>query len=125
VTPSSKDLRYNPSTRLDAKKIIANAKRFQDYDLGGHGLNDQRIPYGSSLNNFSILDIKKRIQNSLKESRNSVAIKSLAPLDANGSPTNISKFRSDMRGAYMKDNAYRMEFTRGHVERTIQQSHII
>jgi hypothetical protein len=47
-----------------------------------------------------------------------VAIKGLNPLDVPVSPTNIGKLKTDVRGAYSKDNAYKMEFTRGHMERT-------
>jgi hypothetical protein len=47
--------------RLDAKEIISQAKRFQDYELGGHGVQKNRVPYGSALNNFNIVDLKKKI----------------------------------------------------------------
>lgn len=54
-----------------------------------------------------------------------MALKGLNTIDMSGSPTNIGKFKTGLGGAYMKDNTYRMEFTRGHVERTTLMSHII
>ena len=77
------------------------------------------------MNNFNILDLKKRIQNSLKESRNSVALKSLNPVDFDRSPTNTDRCKANLSGAYTKNVAYKMEFTKGHVERTTKMSHII
>lgn len=41
------------------------------------------------------------------------------------SPIHTNFLKSDITGAYIKDNTYKMDFTRGHYERTIAQSHIV
>jgi len=48
----------SPSARLDAGKIYSFAKRFKDYELGGHGVETERIPYGSAANNMGALQMK-------------------------------------------------------------------
>jgi len=48
----------SPSARLDAGKIYSFARRFQDYELGGHGVEQDRTPYGSAYNNMNVLQIK-------------------------------------------------------------------
>ena len=53
-----------------------------------------------------------------------MAIKTLNPIDIDN-PTNNDRYKSDLRGAYSKNVAYKMEFTKGHVERTTKMSHII
>ena len=48
----------------------------------------------------------------------------LSPHKANaGIHTGLLK--AGFSGSYQKDHKYKMEFTKGHVERTIKQSHII
>ena len=49
------------SSALGAKKIISYAKRFQDYELGGHGVEKHRTPYGSAYNNMSRVEIEQRV----------------------------------------------------------------
>ena len=49
------------TARLNAKRIINQAKRFQDYDFNGHRENISRIGMGSGLNNMKIVDIKAKI----------------------------------------------------------------
>ena len=54
-----------------------------------------------------------------------MGLKTLNPIDTQGIDTNTSRFKADIKGAFLKDNTYKMEFTRGHVERTVKMSHII
>ena len=73
--------------------------------------------------------------------RNSLAVKTLEPLsldaipleplDNKMSPTKANagahrgQLKAGFSGTYQKDFKYKMEFTKGHVERTEKQSHII
>mmetsp|Transcript_30919 Transcript_30919/g.47295 ORF Transcript_30919/g.47295 Transcript_30919/m.47295 type:complete len:93 (-) Transcript_30919:383-661(-) len=38
------------------------AKKYVSYDLGGHSINQRRVNKGSPLNNFKILELKKKIE---------------------------------------------------------------
>lgn len=131
----------SPSTRLDAGKIYSFAKRFQDYELDGHGLEQARTPYGSAYNNMPILEMKTKMQRTMHKPRNSLAVKTLEPLsietipleplDNKLSPIKVNggvhkgQLRAGFSGTYQKDHKYKMIFTQGHVERTEKQSHII
>ena len=106
------DLRGGPikTPRLDAKTIISQAKKFQDYDLGGHNpLHDVRYAMGSGMsNNFNQLDLNKKIV-SFAKNRNSVSIKS-----------NRTMIMNDHRGSHVTSSARRDEITRGFHERTVK-----
>jgi len=91
------------------------------------------LPIGSSLNNFSIVELKKKIQDSVNKQKGknpTLKLQSSKPekiplLDTRAltiqSPSN-SPFRNDVRGAFTKNFNYRMEFTKGHYERTFLQN---
>ena len=52
----------SPLGRMDAgKNFQMFAKRFQELDLDGHGVEMNRTPYGSGYNNMPILDMKTKI----------------------------------------------------------------
>ena len=131
----------SPSGRLDAGKIYSFAKRFQDQDLGGHGVEMNRTPYGSAYNNMPISHQQNKMQRSMHKPRNSLAVKTLEPLsldsmpleplDNKMSPTKTNagahagQLKAGFSGTYQKDFKYKMLFTQGHVERTEKQNHII
>ena len=78
--------------RLDAKTIISYAKKFQDYELGGHQpLGSSRVPIGSVSNNLNQLEMNRKIV-SFAKSRNS----------ANIVRSNLAGVLNDQRGTYIK-----------------------
>ena len=61
--------------RLGARRIINQAKRFQEYNLGGHGVVKNRVEMGSGLSNMNILDMQAKIQDQIQRSKNLSAVK--------------------------------------------------
>lgn len=73
----------------------------------------------------------------MKKPRHSVALKALEPITLDSFPleplpnrlspakTNAGICGNNFSGSYQKSHKYEMVFTKGHVERTVKQKHIV
>jgi hypothetical protein len=100
-------------------------------------MQETRLPFGKGdLNNCNIVTLNQRIKQTIKRPRNSVANRTLGPIEAKrlmnmtnttmdtGPTSPINNFTKTTQGNYKKDNTYKMIFTKGHYERTYQMGHL-
>ena len=94
--------------RLDAKKIIYQAKRFQDYDLGGFTLNHTRLKNVVN-SNYTKVALESKLHKAFHKSRGSVGAK-LLPTLITKDESSSSRFNTHNRKALL---------TKGHHERSV------